>query len=227
LPELLNEGQFLVSRLSPRDIQAAIEGPARIFDAALDPLLVTRLLNDVGTDADQLPLLLHALKRTWDLATASGSSDDGSSDRQLTLADYARPEIGGVAEALDRHAEEVYRELEGRDDNDADRRIARLLFQCLTTRDASNRDVRNPTEIAVVADVAEVPVDRVIRVAEAFRHPDCCFLTPPESISLSAETWLDISHESLLRQWKRLRRWGMQGGYSPLARVARQEKNDP
>ncbi|MCY2988230.1 MAG: SUMF1/EgtB/PvdO family nonheme iron enzyme [Planctomycetota bacterium] len=274
LPEVLNAGQFLVSRLLPRDIQAAIEGPARIFDVDSDPLLVTRLLNDVGTDSDQLPLLQHALKRTWDLAAgnpsrmdlqvrrsgtdlqvhqsrmdlqvrrsemdlqvrrnepdcpdgpggpsytrraacppetdsdANGETYDGKRlPTLLTLVEYDRPEIGGVAQALDHHAEEVFGRLAGVDDTDGDKRVARLLFQCLTTRDASRRDVRRPTPIEVVAEVAEVPVDRVIAVVEAFRHPDCCFLTPPAPSSLAADTWLDISHESLLRQWQRLRGW--------------------
>jgi len=215
LPEVLNAGQFLVSRLAARDIQAAIKGPARIFDVELDPLLVTRMLNDVGTDSDQLPLLQHALKRTWDLAhvgnvgwvsdpTRSGQSPNL---RTLTLAEYDRPQICGASQALDRHAEEVFGSLAGADDNDGDKRAARLLFQCLTTRDANQRDVRRPTPVAVVAEVAEVPVERVIGVVEAFRHPDCCFLTPPAPVTLAANDWLDISHESLLRQWQRLRQW--------------------
>jgi formylglycine-generating enzyme required for sulfatase activity/energy-coupling factor transporter ATP-binding protein EcfA2 len=207
LPEVLNAGQFLVSRLTPRDIQAAVEGPAQIFDVDLDPRLVTRILNDVGADSDQLPLLQHALKRTWDLTQHADATDGSSRPARLTLADYDRPEIGGVAEALDRHAEAVLTSLSGADDSQGDKRVARLLFQSLTTRDASQRDVRRPTPAGIVAEVAEVPLDRVLGVVQAFRHPDCCFLTPPVPVTLAAGTWLDISHESLLRQWQRLRGW--------------------
>ena len=34
-----------------------------------------------------------------------------------------------------------------------------------------------------------------------------CFLTPPWPERVGAETWLDISHESLIRQWDRLQAW--------------------
>jgi hypothetical protein len=46
--------------------------------------LVTRLLNDLGDNPDQLPVLQHALMRTWDLR-----SDLGAAPR-LGVADYAR-----------------------------------------------------------------------------------------------------------------------------------------
>ena len=42
---------------------------------------------------------------------------------------------------------------------------------------------------------------------EAFRHPGRSFLTPPPNVALEPETILDISHESLIRQWKTLNAW--------------------
>ena len=163
LPETLNNGQFLVPRLTSAELHESIIGPARLFGVELDPLLVTRMLNDIGNDSDQLPLLQHALKRTWDLsAKGHTSGEEGISETpvpervdsvvpdergRLTLADYDRREIGGVTEALRRHADELFDQLSGADDNDGDKRLARILFQSLTLRD-NGRDARRPANWA-------------------------------------------------------------------------------
>ena len=65
LPEAINEGQYLVPRLTRDEIRAAITGPAAWAAPTLSPVLVTRLLNDVGDNPDQLSILQHALNRTW------------------------------------------------------------------------------------------------------------------------------------------------------------------
>ena len=65
LPEALNDSQFLTPKLTRDQRQQAIEGPARVFDGRVEPALVTRLLNDMGSGPDQLPLMQHALMRLW------------------------------------------------------------------------------------------------------------------------------------------------------------------
>jgi len=44
-------------------------------------------------------------------------------------------------------------------------------------------------------------------VIEVFREPSRSFLMPPAPEPLEPETVIDISHESLMRVWERLRRW--------------------
>ena len=118
----------------------------------------------------------------------------------LTLADYEA--IGGLKTVLSDHADEVFERLD-----EGQRTIAEVLFRGLSERGAEGRDIRRPTPLRSVAEVAGVPVERVIPVVEAFRHPDLSVLVPPPPTPLEAETILDISHESLIRQWQRLRAW--------------------
>src|SRR5262249_22800865 len=66
LPEAMNRGQYLVPRLTRQQRQQAIEGPIRLFGASISPRLLDRLLNDVGDKSDQLPVMQHALMRTWE-----------------------------------------------------------------------------------------------------------------------------------------------------------------
>ena len=65
LPEAVNEGQYLVPRLTREERRAAITGPIAVGGGEISPVLLTRLVNDVGDNPDQLSILQHALNRTW------------------------------------------------------------------------------------------------------------------------------------------------------------------
>ena len=69
----------------------------------MEPALVQRLLNDAGDEPDQLPVLQHALMRTWN----HWRTGDPEQKRRIELQDYEA--IGGIAAALDRHADELRR----------------------------------------------------------------------------------------------------------------------
>ena len=65
LAEAINAGLYLVPRLTRDERRAAIEGPVRVEGAEIAPVFLTRLVNDVGDNPDQLSILQHALNRTW------------------------------------------------------------------------------------------------------------------------------------------------------------------
>ena len=65
LPEAINRSQYLVPRLTREERRAAIAGPVSVGGAEISPVLLTRLVNDVGDNPDQLSILQHALNRTW------------------------------------------------------------------------------------------------------------------------------------------------------------------
>ena len=67
LAEAVNDGEFLIPRMTRDQIQEAMEGPIRVRGASIAPRLLFRLLNDVEDNQDQLPVLQHALMRTWEL----------------------------------------------------------------------------------------------------------------------------------------------------------------
>ena len=66
LPEAISDSQYLIPRLTRDELQAVITGPVGVRGGRIAPSLVQRLLNDVGDDMDQLPVLQHALMRAWD-----------------------------------------------------------------------------------------------------------------------------------------------------------------
>ena len=196
LPEAINDGQYLIPRFTRDQLNKAIAGPAAVEGAVVTPRLMQRLLGEVGDDPDQLPILQHALMRTFD-AWASQDRDR----RLLDLGHYR--ESGGMAQALSSHADEAWGELA----DEKSRRIAKKLFQRLTEKGEDRRKVRRPTRLDEICQVAGASEEEVKQVVEVFRRSGRSFLMPPAGVDLTAESTLDISHESLMRVWTRLKDW--------------------
>lgn len=196
LTEAINEGQYLVPRMTREERRSAIVGPVAVGGAEITPRLVLRLLNDVGDDPDQLPILQHALMRTWDYWEARHAEGE-----PIDLRHYEA--IGTMTEALSRHAEEAFLELE----TPERRSIAERMFKALTDRGSDARGVRNPRRLDELAALTGAGEGEVAGVVEVFRKPGRSFLMPPSSSALKPSSIVDISHESLMRIWTRLIQW--------------------
>jgi hypothetical protein len=196
LPQAVSQSQFLVPRLTRSQMEAAITGPSRIRRAGFAPFefqegLVNTLINEAGDRPDQLPLLQHALMRTW----------KASDRRQLTEGDYDR--AGHIRMSLSKDADEAFQSLD-----DVSQQLARRLFLLLCDVSAESQFTRRRPVAQEVLDVAQVSdcatLERVVRV---FQDNDRNFLLPPRREPITPATVLDVSHESLLRQWEQLRKW--------------------
>ena len=66
LPEAVNAGLFLVGRMTREGLRSAVSGPVAVAGGSVTPRLVNRILNDIGDDHDQLPVVQHALMRMWE-----------------------------------------------------------------------------------------------------------------------------------------------------------------
>lgn len=196
LPEAINEGQYLVPRMTRSQLRLAISGPVAVSGGEISARLVTRLLNEVGDDPDQLPVLQHALMRTWDCWMS-----DHAPGEPMDLRHYEA--IGTMREALSRHAEEAYASLA----SDRARGIAEKLFKALTDTASDVRGIRRATSVADLAEIAVADQSEVGAVIDCFRMPGRSFLMPPSEVALTSATIVDISHESLMRVWHRLLDW--------------------
>ncbi len=195
LPEAVNEGEYLIPRLTRDERRAAIEGPVSVGGADITPVLLTRLVNDVGDNPDQLSILQHALNRTW-----ACWEKEGNSEGPLDLHYYEA--IGTMAHALDQHAERAYRELPG----ERAQKICERIFKALTDK-RTDPGIRRPTRFGVLYRLAGASPDEVTEVLNVFRKPSRSFVMPPLGEALDERTVIDISHESLMRIWERLVVW--------------------
>jgi hypothetical protein len=199
LPEVLNRCQYLVRGMNRDERREAIELPAKLVGVELTSALVERLLNDAGEDPDRLPVLQHALMRTF----AEGAPGP------LTVDHYER--AGTMSRVLDQHARAIFLQLSA-----DEQRIVRRMFQRLSERRAGARDTRRPATLRDLAAVSGVSTDQVREIYRQFSGPGRTFLTyrarrvpgrSPATEPIGDDALIDVTHESLLDGWKDLSTW--------------------
>jgi hypothetical protein len=198
LPEALNRNQYLVPRMTRNDRQEAIEGPLRVAGAHISPRLVQRVLNDAGDDADQLPILQHALLATYREWKKSGGKGD------IDLVHYET--AGTLVNAINRDAQSLLSDIPTED-----RKIAERIFRCLTTIEGG-RAVRRPARFAKILNVIGASGDSLRRekaegIIRRFAAEGRSFLILPTGAQIGDDSVVDITHESLIRTWSTLRDW--------------------
>ncbi|MBL0744319.1 nSTAND1 domain-containing NTPase [Chryseolinea lacunae] len=195
LTQQINQSNYLVPQLTRDQKRSVIEGPVTVAGGAISNRLVKRLLNDVGNNQDQLPILQHALMRTWDYWISNHEPGEPIDIRHYNA-------VGKVSQALAQHANEAYDELSTRD-----KQIAEVLFKNITEKNQNNRGKRRACRLGLVAELAEASEEEVIAVVDQFRRAGRSFLMPAANIPLNTDSMIELSHESLMRIWNRLESW--------------------
>lgn len=217
LSDAINAGMFLTPRMSREHCREAIIGPAEVCDIDIEPALVNRLLNDLANfapwdshdsndqldrltrRADQLPLLQYTLNRMWQRARERTPD----ARVKLTVTDYEA--IEGLSGALNAHADQIFLDL-----GKQRAQVAEWVFRALTSGSTIADAVRRPTRLDDLIAACGGDEAGVRAVVDAFRAPGVNFLLPevdPNNPKLAPDTYIDISHESLIRQWKKLSEW--------------------
>ena len=194
LPEILNMAQYLIPRMTSNELKQVIEGPLNYSNIKISDDLVKLLLQDVVFNQDQLPVLQHALMRTIQHWNSYSDNDTVSVD------DYIN--IGGMELALSNHVDEAFFELSENQKN-----IAEKIFKSLVNFSDSTNLTRRPTTLLDLTHMTGVEKSNILEVIDVFRSSDRSFLVPKLEQNIVDITFIDISHESLLRLWIKLRQW--------------------
>ncbi|HWZ21614.1 MAG TPA: hypothetical protein VNW06_03110, partial [Cytophagaceae bacterium] len=196
LTKYINDSHYLIPQMTREQKRLAIVGPIAVGGGKIAPRLLQQLLNDLGDNPDQLPIMQHALMRTWGYWTEHREGDEA-----IDLRHYEA--IGRMEEALSQHANEAYDDL-----TEKQKEICQVMFKALTEKGGeSAHGIRRPTRLGVIAAIAATTEDEVMKVVETFRKPGRSLLMPPTGIQLTSNTVVDISHESLMRIWVKLKMW--------------------
>lgn len=195
LPEAINDGHYLVPRMNREQIKRAITGPIEFAQGKIAPRLIQQVLDDSGDNPDQLPILQHALMRTWDTWTQTAHEGEPMELRHYEMT-------GGLGHALSAHAEEALAELD-----QEQQKLAGLIFKALTVKGGDNRGIRRPTSVKRLKEITGASQEQLQEVLAPFRRKGRTFILPSESVQINDTTVMDISHESFMRVWERLRDW--------------------
>ncbi len=195
LTEHLNRSKYLLPQMNKNDLTEAILEPFNVAGATVESGFENYLLNDLEDAEPQLPLLQHALKKTWDQWKSRGRTD-----LPVTLDDYQAS--GRIRNGLSTDLENLYQSLEF-----YQKEICERIFKTLAFKTNRQEAYSRRTSLGNIARVAQCNVDRVIEVVEIFDKAGHPFLGYQHSTSLSSESRIELSHESLVYIWDRLRQW--------------------
>ncbi len=193
--KLINQSNYLVPQMARDDLRKAVSGPIAVGGARITPFLEQQLLNDIGDNPDQLPILQHALMRTWDYW-----ENNHNNNSPINIEDYNS--IGRMGKALSMHANEAFDEL-----TQKQKQICQSLFKTLTEKGYDNRGVRRPSSVKEIAAIANASIDDTIKVINIFRERGRSFIYPSIEFPINENSIIDISHESLMRIWDKLVVW--------------------
>jgi energy-coupling factor transporter ATP-binding protein EcfA2 len=199
LPELVSEGQFLTPRLTRYQYQEAIVTPLTLFNYNIAPNVVSKMLNDIEDDPDQLPILQHTLRRIWEKKIK-----DSDKLQEVTIGDYL--DVGGL-NAIDTHANELFKSISSQKiDQDA-----KVLFKTLTELIISQNQeggIRKPRKMVELMNLTGLPLDTINSVIETFSADGVNFLQVSyQDVRNNRDCIVDLSHESLIRKWPQLFSW--------------------
>lgn len=181
---LIEEHTMVVLPLTLEEMEKAIQKPAERAGSLFEKGLVSTISADLISQPGALPLLQYALTELF----------EHREGRLLTHNAYRS--IGGVLGALGRRAEQVFANLDNPEKNSA-----RQLFLRLVTLGEGAEDTRRRV---MRSEVTSIQPETAPGVLGAFgRARLLTFDHDPET----REPTVEVAHEALLQEWRRLRSW--------------------
>ncbi|RAJ93168.1 WD40 repeat protein [Larkinella arboricola] len=196
LTEAINNGYYLLPKMTRDEVREAIVTPVQVMGATISEELIDRLLSDIGEKVDQLPILQHALMRTWNYWQLKRTSGN-----QIEVSDYEA--IGTMQKAITVHAEEVYENLP----DERSRLVTEKIFKSLIVLNAGNTGLVQPLSVRAMENVTGLDSGLLCNVLNRFREPEVAFLTPSTTVNTEDGLIIDLSHERLIHLWDRLHTW--------------------
>lgn len=171
------------------ELQESIQLPAQRPDVRIkfEERLVAELVFEIRDTIGGLPLLQFALDELF----------ERRENLQLTMRAYR--ELGGVRGALAQHAEDTYQTL----DSEEEKELARALLLRLIEPGVTELDTtRRRADMAELTLSTEKQTAQMREVAEVFINARLLVTD-----HTSQGTTIEVSHEALIREWKRLAGW--------------------
>ncbi len=191
LSQCLQTNLYNVPRMNREHLRESIERRLELAAAQAEAGLIESLLEEVGAEPGNLALLEHALGQLWTRCGGFG----------CMLSNQAYSEIGRLRGALGRHADEVYSSL----GSDHSKALAQKIFLELVHLGeedpaGSHNDTRQCVSKAELLELGnETEIEQLL-----------ARLVSSRLISTGGSeeaTFVEVSHEALIREWPTLREW--------------------
>ena len=180
------EASFNLGSMTAEQMRETIERRLALAGGRAETGLIDALLEDVGAEPGNLALLEHALGQLWEQRGGPG----------CTFTNFAYNQMGRLRGALGRHADAVFQSLA----DDDQRRLAQRIFLELVHLGEGAQDTRRRVAKAELIKLGEPSqVEQLLAQLASSR----LIATGREG----EETFVEVSHEALIREWPTLRQW--------------------
>jgi hypothetical protein len=180
LSDRLQDAQINLGPMTREELECAIRKPAEKIQLEFEPGLVRRILNDVGDEPGNLPLLEFVLKELWDKRRGS------------VLLNETYDAIGGLQGAVATKADELLKGL-----SLAEQKILQRVFLRIVRPSEGGLDTRRR---AAFTELPPEGADLVVKLANER------LLVTNQSAS-GLEQTVEVAHEALISNWSTLRAW--------------------
>jgi hypothetical protein len=185
LEALVRTGEIRIGALNANELREAIEAPARLVGLQFDYGLVDAMIDETLGEPAALPLLQYALRELWD-----------ERDRnRLTFEKYN--ELGGALQALATRANAIYKGF------DEEHRICakRIFLRLIRPGDGLENMSRRMSKADLIAGENHARADFVL---EQLRTEGLLRVTEGAT---DEDTYIELAHEALARNWQLLMSW--------------------
>ncbi len=177
LAAAVTDHQELVGPMTEVELREVIERPARLVGLELERGLTEMLLHEIENQPGALPLLQHALQELWERREG----------RCLTIAAYKA--IGGLEGALEQQANATFDAM-----SPAEQETCRRIFLRLTQPGEGSEDTKRRVPMSQLGDANVI-------------SPIINRLSNVRLITVEKDSFVEVSHEALIRSWSKLRTW--------------------
>ncbi len=177
LSDRLQDAQINLAPMTLDELEDVVTRPAKKVGLEFEPGLVDSILDDVGDEPGNLPLLEFALTRLWEKR------------RGTKLHHAAYDAMGKVAGAIVTKAEEIYQALEPKPQAQT---LARQIFIQLVRPGEASEDTRRRATFTEIGETAR-PLLRQLADARL--------------LVTGRDETIEVAHEALIRGWPALRDW--------------------
>ena len=184
LSDRMAVGQVTLGMMTRDELRRAIEQPAQRVGLTFEDGLVDRLLDDVGDEPGNIPLLAFVLAEMW----------VRRKNRRLLHSAYA--EIGAVQGAVAQRAEEEFGRL-SEEHRDATRRMFTTRLVRVASLVEGGDDTRRQAELQDLDEASTAVVQRLTNARLLVTGTD----------PVRGKEIVQVAHEALIRNWTRLRAW--------------------
>jgi WD40 repeat protein/energy-coupling factor transporter ATP-binding protein EcfA2 len=203
LPELINDGQYLLPRMAPDEFRFAIEQPVKACGGKISEDLIRVLLEYYKLRNYQLPVFQCVLRQTWDYW-----QNNHIENEPINIRHYEA--IGGIENALSNQAELLFNNLITK----KSKSICKYLFTCLIDKISNSNYKRRLCRISELIELTGETEAEIIEVINIFHQENISFINPPVSEKLTKNTIIDLANEDLIYSWKRYQEWVDEEKYS-------------